>query len=69
METGNLFITQFSILEVIQEQKLISSNSLRRRFLGLNERTFRYHLKRLQEKGLIRKRGVTNGVYYEAVKE
>ncbi len=59
-----LFIKQLSILEVIEEHKLISSANLRRRFLGINERTLRYHLKKLSDVGLIRKLGTTKGVYY-----
>lgn len=35
--------------------------------MGVNERTLRYDLKKLQDVGLIRKRGVTNGVFYECV--
>jgi repressor of nif and glnA expression len=62
-----LFIKQSSIFEVINEQTMISSKELQRRFLGIKPRTLRYHLKRLQTLGLIRKRGVTNGVYYEAI--
>lgn len=62
-----LFIKQASILEVIREHKIISTKNLRRKFLGIKDRTYRYHLKRLQDLGLIRKRGATNGVYYENV--
>lgn len=67
MDVSSLFIKQASILEVIQEQKMINFDSLRRRFLGINERTLRYHLKRLKDQGLIRKRGTTKGVYYETI--
>lgn len=61
----NLFIKQFSILEVIKDHKIISSKELHRRFLGIKPRTLRYHLKKLQSLGLIIKRGVTNGAYYQ----
>jgi repressor of nif and glnA expression len=64
---NHLFIKQSSILEVISEHKIISSKELQRRFLGIKPRTLRYHLKKLQSLGLIRKRGVTNGVFYESV--
>lgn len=60
-----LYIKQSAILETIKEHKLIKSHELRRKFMGIKDRTFRYHLKRLKDLGLIRKRGVTNGVYYE----
>lgn len=63
----SLFIKQSAILEVIREQKLMSSDSLHRRFMGIKERTLRYHLKKLQTLGLIRKRGTTKGVHYEAI--
>ena len=36
--------------------------------MAVNERILRYDLKKLQDGGFIRKRGVTKGVYYEAVK-
>lgn len=62
----SLFIKQASILEVIKDHNIISSKELQRRFLGIRPRTLRYHLKKLQDQGLIRKRGATKGVYYEA---
>ncbi len=65
MDEASLFIKQAAILEVIRDHKLINFDSLKRRFLGLNERTLRYHLKRLADLGFIRKRGTTKGVYYE----
>lgn len=61
----SLFIKQAAILEVITEQGMINFQTLRRQFLGISERTLRYHLKRLQDLGLIKKRGITKGVYYE----
>lgn len=61
----SLFIKQSEILEVIKEHKIISSNNLRRQFMGIKDRTFRYHLKRLADARLIKKRGTTKGVYYE----
>ena len=62
---GSLFIKQSAILEVIKEYRLISSNNLRKQFMGIKDRTFRYHLKKLADLGLIRKRGTTKGAYYE----
>lgn len=66
MKEDSLFIKQSAILEVIKDHKLINFDQLKRRFLGINERTLRYHLKRLTDLGFIRKRGTTKGVYYEA---
>lgn len=53
------------ILRIIKDQKLIKFDSIRRRFLQVNERTLRYDLKKLADASLIKKRGTTNGVYYE----
>ncbi len=53
------------LFNIINDQKLINFDSLRRRFLAINERTLRYDLKKLQDGGFIRKRGTTKGVYYE----
>lgn len=55
------------ILTLIKEHKLISFNQIQRRFLKVNDRTLRYDLKKLQDSGLIKKRGTTKGVYYEAI--
>ncbi len=57
------------ILQIIKEQKLISFDGIQRRFLKVNGRTLRYDLKKLQDSGLIRKRGTTKGVYYEALEK
>jgi Fic family protein len=54
------------ILQLITEQKLMKFDQIKRRFLSINERTLRYDLKQLQDKGLIHKLGTTKGVYYEA---
>lgn len=66
MREDSLFIKQSAILEVIKDHKLINFDQLKRRFMGINERTLRYHLKRLADLGFIKKRGATKGVYYEA---
>lgn len=55
------------ILTLIKEHTIMSFNQIQRRFLNVNERTLRYDLKKLQDAGLIKKRGNTNGVYYEAI--
>lgn len=54
------------ILNIIKDQKLITFDTIRRRFMAVAERTLSYDLKKLQDAGLIRKRGTTKGVYYEA---
>lgn len=61
----SLFIKQSAILETIKEHGMVNSQTLKRQFLGIKERTLRYHLKRLQNLGLIKKRGTTKGVWYE----
>lgn len=53
------------IYQIVKDHRLITFDTLRRRFLSVNERTLRYDLKKLQDAGLIRKRGATKGVYYE----
>lgn len=53
------------IYQIIKDQKLVSFDQIRRRFLKINERTLRYDLKKLQDASLIRKRGATKGVFYE----
>lgn len=55
------------ILNIIRDHKILKFDQIRRRFMGVNERTLRYDLKKLQDAGLIRKRGVTKGVFYEYV--
>lgn len=54
------------ILNIIKEHNLVNFDTLRRRFLEINERTLRYDLKKLADANLIKKRGTTKGVYYEA---
>lgn len=61
-----LFIKQSAILDVIKEHGLIQMKTLQRSFVTTPIRTLGYHVKKLIEKDLIKKRGITNGVYYEA---
>lgn len=56
---------RFEILNIIKDHGSVSFDMIRRRFLNVNERTLRYDLKQLQDKGFIRKRGTTKGAYYE----
>lgn len=53
------------ILNIIKDHRLVEFDLIRRRFLAVNERTLRYDLKKLQDMGLIKKRGATKGVFYE----
>lgn len=66
--TDYLLPRRAEIYNIIKDQKIINFDSIRRRFMAVNARTLRYDLKKLQEAGLIKKRGATNGVYYELSK-
>lgn len=63
----SLLPRRLEILNTIREHGLITSAQLHRMFFIVNERTLRYDLKKLTDKGFIRKRGRTKGVYYEMV--
>lgn len=54
------------ILNIIKDHQMVNFDFLRRRFLGVNERTLRFDLKKLTEAGFCKKRGNTKGVWYEA---
>lgn len=54
------------ILNIIKDHGMANFDIIRRRFMAVNERTLRYDLKKLVDSGLIKKRGTTKGVYYEA---
>ncbi len=56
------------IVRIIKEHGLVNFDSIRRRFLAVNERTLRYDLKRLKDAGLIYKVGTTKGVFYKPAK-
>ena len=62
----SLFIKQVAILDVIQEHQMVNFKTIKRSFVSTNDRTLRYHLKKLVDNGFIKKRGATKGVYYEA---
>lgn len=53
------------IYHTIKDHELVNFDMLHRRFMGVNERTLRYDLKKLADAGLIIKLGNTNGVYYK----
>ncbi len=55
------------ILNIIKDHRMADFDIIRRRFLGVNERTLRYDLKKLVDTGLVKKRGTTKGVCYEAI--
>ncbi len=55
------------ILSIVRDHKLVNFDTIRRRFMAVPERTLSYDLKKLQDSGLIRKRGTTKGVWYEII--
>lgn len=55
---------QEEIYRLIVDHKMVSFDTVRRRFLKVPERTLRYDLKKLQEKKAIRKTGSTRGAFY-----
>lgn len=52
------------ILNIIKDHNMVNFDIIRRRFLAINERTLRYDLKHLADRGLIKKLGTTKGVFY-----
>lgn len=56
---------QEEIYFIIKEHTVVSFDNIRRRFLKVPERTLRYDLKKLVEKGLTVKIGETRGSYYK----
>lgn len=55
---------QDEIYNILRDHKVTSFDTIRRRFLKVPERTLRYDLKKLQEKGLVVKTGNTKGTFY-----
>ena len=55
------------ILSIINDQKIINFDSIKRRFKNINERTLRYDLKKLADSGFIQKLGTTRGEYYKSL--
>ncbi len=55
---------QEEIYRIITDHKVASIDVIRRRFLKVPERTLRYDLKKLQEKSLVMKVGMTKGSFY-----
>lgn len=58
---------QSAILDVIRKHHMIQMKTLKRSFVNTPIRTLSYHVRRLIDKGFIKKRGTTKGVYYEAI--
>lgn len=63
--TDYLLPRRAEIYNIIRDQNLVKFDQIKRRFANVNERTLRYDIKKLQDQGLVRKRGTTRGVYYE----
>ncbi len=55
---------QEEILNIIKDQRVVSFDMIRRHFLKVPERTLRYDLKKLLDKGLIERSGETKGSFY-----
>ncbi len=60
---------QEEIYSIIKDRVVCSFDMVRRRFLKVPERTLRYDLKKLLDRGLIEKSGETKGRYYRVKKE
>lgn len=58
---------QEEILNIIKDQKVVSFDMIRRRFLKIPERTLRYDLKKLVGNGLVETSGQTKGRYYRII--
>jgi Fic family protein len=56
---------RYEILQIIKDHRQVSLNFIQRRFFSVSSRLLRYDLKKLQNLGYIRKRGVTKGAVYE----
>lgn len=55
---------QEEIYNIFRDHKVVSFDTVRRRFANVPERTLRYDLKKLLDRGLIEKSGETRGRYY-----
>lgn len=55
------------ILEIVRDHPFCTFDFIRRRFTAVNIKTLHYDISQLQKNGLIRKRGKTRGVSYQAV--
>lgn len=66
-EEDLLLPRRFEILQIIKDHQQVSFNFIKRRFMAVSDRLLRYDLKKLQEAGFIKKRGVTRGAVYEPI--
>lgn len=73
MASGNKVLLlpprQEEIYLITKEHTVVSFDIIRRRFLKVPERTLRYDLKKLVEKGYVVKIGTTKGVFYKVKPE
>lgn len=67
-KTDFLLPRRAEIYNIIKDHELVNFDTIRRRFMRINERTLRYDLKKLTDAGLIQKLGTTKGVYYKVKK-
>ncbi|PJC33679.1 hypothetical protein CO049_00055 [Candidatus Roizmanbacteria bacterium CG_4_9_14_0_2_um_filter_36_12] len=58
---------QEEILNIIKDHETVSFDFIKRRFLKIPERTLRYDLKKLCDKGIVIKIGQTRGSFYKAI--
>lgn len=56
---------QEEILNIIHDQRIVSFDQIRRRFMEVPSRTLSYDLKKLMDKDLVVKIGKTRGSYYQ----
>lgn len=56
---------QEEILNIIRDQRIVSFDQVRRRFMEIPSRTLSYDLKKLIDKELVSKIGKTKGSYYQ----
>lgn len=70
-KANSLFLPprQEEIFNIISDHKVVSFDTIRRRFIRVPERTLRYDLKKLLDKSLIEKSGETKGTYYRVKKK
>jgi len=62
---ANLSFRQEEILEIVKDHEIVSFDFLQRRFFKIPARTLRYDLKKLVDKKLLKKYGVTKGASYK----
>ena len=58
---------QEEIYNIISDHKTVSFDSIKRRFTRVPQRTLRYDLKKLVDKGLVEKSGETRGRHYRVI--